>query len=157
MRLAYSFAYRFIWDSVWGIYIFLPETACHNSDSLMFKLISSAITAELLVLSYCTQIQFRYSEVRLLKKTSNHKNEPTESTDEISANELRNKIYQTAYSTRSRICESTPGRISFEHFHWCYCTYIILIQIRLYHSTRCLLLCILGNVDLVFAENNLYL
>ena len=68
VRLAYSFAYRFIWDSVRGIYIFQPETACHNYDSLIFKLISSAITAELSVLSYCIQLQFRYSEVRLLKK-----------------------------------------------------------------------------------------
>ena len=52
-----------------GIYIFQPETACHNSDSPIFKLISSATTAELLVLlCYCTQLQLRYSQIRLLKK-----------------------------------------------------------------------------------------
>ena len=40
-----------------GFFIFQPETACHNSDYRFFKPISSAITAELLVLlPYCTQI-----------------------------------------------------------------------------------------------------
>ena len=129
MRLAFSLAYPFIWDSFFKIYIFQHETACHNSDSHFFKLISSAITAELLVLG------------QTLEKTSNHKNEPPASTDEISANELQNKIYQTIYSTRNRICKSTPGRISFEQFSMA--TYNTTFFLRLFVSQNLYLFCFL--------------
>ena len=144
-----------------GIYIFQPETACHNGDlpyfqayflghhcrtSSLFVLLHTASklsSAEVIMIIKCQvsvsslllnfpkpgstnkkqskdlwggESSFSSDTVR----SSNHKNEPPASTDEISANKLGNKIYQTTYSTRNRICKSTPGRISFEHFRRCW-------------------------------------
>ena len=97
-----------------GIYIFQPETACHNSDSRIFKLISSATTVELLVRPFVL-LHTASAPIQLgqaLEETSNHKNEPTASTDEMSANKLGEK-----YTRRPILPEIEIVNLPLADFH----------------------------------------
>ena len=112
MRLAYSSVYRFVWDSISGYTcanlklatISLTLVSPRSPKSSVQNFWSSRLTAH----SFSEPLEndpiTRMSQRHLPMK-------PRQTNSEAK--------HQTTYSIRSRICKSTPGRISFELFHLC--------------------------------------
>ena len=112
MRLAYSLVYRFVWDSISGYTFANLKLATITLAPVFSRFRSHHFRPSCLVVSLHT------ASVRLLKNESitrmSHRHLPKKTQQTNSEAK-----HQTIYSLRSRICKSTPGRISFELFRQC--------------------------------------
>ena len=113
MRLAYSLVYRFVGDSISG-YTFanlklatitLTLVSSRSPKPSVQNFWSSRLTAQSFSQPLENEPITRMSQRRLPMKTRQTNSEAK---------------HQTTYSIRSRICKSTPGRISFELFRPCW-------------------------------------